>query len=137
MGLYLCIFDGDDELDGVEVGAYSDFDFFRTAVTELVEEGAAGSKCPTLVLHADSDGEWSAVECEKLKRELAGISERFSALPPVEFRADWQKHLGKLLGLKPTSLYDSFIDVDGEQLLERLQQLCDVAIQSNQPILFQ
>ena len=37
MGLYLCVFDNDDELEGVEVGSYSDFDFFRSTVTELLE----------------------------------------------------------------------------------------------------
>jgi hypothetical protein len=137
MGLYLCIFDDDDELDGVEVGAYSDFAFFRNSVTELLEKGVAGSRYPTLILHADSDGEWSPPECETLKRELEDISNRLRELPAVQFRADWQKHVGKSLGLNPACLYDSFIDVDGEPLLERLQRLCDAAIQGNKPILFQ
>lgn len=137
MGLYLCVFDNDDELEGVEAGSYSDFDFFRSTVTELLEDGTAGAKYPTLIVHSDSDGEWSPADCEKLKQELEGITEEFKRLPPVQFRADWQQQIGKSLGLKPLSLYESFIDVDGEPLLERLQRLCDVAVQSNQPILFQ
>ena len=32
MGLYLCIFDEDEEVDGVEVGLYSDFNALRDYV---------------------------------------------------------------------------------------------------------
>jgi hypothetical protein len=73
MGLYLCVFDesSESELEGVEVGGYSDYNLFRSAVTELLENGRAGSVYPTLVLHSDCDGEWSSVECSTLRRELA------------------------------------------------------------------
>jgi hypothetical protein len=137
MGLYLCVFDGDDELDGLEVGAYSDFEFFRSSVTELLEQGIAGSRYPTLIVHSDSDGEWSPSACEALRRELEDISDRFRQLPAVQFRTDWQQQVGKSLGLKPTCLFESFIDIDGEPLMDRLQRLCDVAIQRQIPILFQ
>jgi hypothetical protein len=137
MSLYLCVFDGDDEVEGVDVGAYSDFDFFRSTVTELLEQGRTGSKYPALILHADSDGEWSSSECQTLKRELADISDQLRQLPSIQFQAEWQQHVGKSLGLKPRCLYESFIDVDGEPLLERMQGLCEVAIQRNLPILFQ
>jgi hypothetical protein len=137
MGLYLCVFDGDDELEGVEVGSYADFAFFRNSVTAILENGIEGKKYPTLIIHSDCDGEWSPAESKKLRAELADISERFRCEPAVEFSAAWQKQVAKLLGLKPSSLYDSFIDVDGEPLLERLTRLCAVAIESGKPILFQ
>jgi hypothetical protein len=137
MGLYLCVFDGDEELEGVEVGSYSDFEFFRSTVTELLEDGKAGSKYPNLILHADSDGEWAPAECKALKKELASISNGLEQFPPVEFRAEWQQQLGKLLGLKRFNLNDCFIDVDGESLLERLDRLCDIAIENEEPIIFQ
>ena len=136
MGLYLCVFD-DDELDGVDVGSYSDFDFFRSSVTDLLEEGVAGSKFPTLIIHSDSDGEWLLSECETLKLELTTIAKELERLPAVQFRAEWQQQVAKTLGLKPASLYESFIDVDGEPLIERLQQLCDLAIERKSSILFQ
>ena len=137
MGLYLCVFDNDIELEGVETGSYSDFDFFRSSVTQLLEDGVAGSKFPTLIIHSDSDGEWSWSECETLKIELAIIANGFQQLPGVQFSAEWQRQVGKLLGLKPATLYESFIDVDGEPLLDRLIQLCEVAIERKLPILFQ
>lgn len=137
MGLYLCVFDSDEELDGVEVGNYSDFDFLRSSVTDLLEGGVAGSRFPTLILHPDSDGEWSLTECEILRQELMTISSEFQHLPGIQFRADWQKQVGKSLGLKPASLFESFIDVDGELLLERLILLCDLAKNRALPILFQ
>lgn len=137
MGLYLCVFDKNEELEGVEVGNYSDFEFFRSSVTELLEQGSVGSRFPILLNHADSDGEWSPVECRALKAELLSISEGFRHLPGVQFRAEWQQEVGNSLGLKPSSLDESFIDVDGEPLLERLVHLCDVAIDRDCPILFQ
>ena len=137
MGLYLCVFDDGDELEGVEVGSYADFAFFRHSVTERLEEGKTGANYPTLILHSDCDGEWSPAECERLRAELEDISKRFRDLPAVPFQADWQKQVADLLGLKPTCLYESFIDVDGEPLLERLRRLCDVALLNDQPILFQ
>ena len=137
MGLYLCVFDNDDELEGVEVGSYSDFDFFRGMVTELLESGVSGSKFPTLIIHSDSDGEWSFSECVSLKHELMAIANSFQHLSGVQFRAEWQQQVGKSLGLKSASLYDSFIDVDGEPLIDRLHRLCDIAIERQSPILFQ
>lgn len=137
MGLYLCVFDEVEELEGVEVGSYSDFEFFRSSVTELLEEGSAGSRFPTLINHADSDGEWSPAESRTLKAELLAISEGFRQLPGGQFRAEWQQEVGNSLGLRPSSLDESFIDVDGEPLLERLVRLCDVAIDRDCPILFQ
>jgi hypothetical protein len=137
MGLYLCVFDDDDELDGVEVGSYSDFDFFRSSVTELLEGGVPGSRFPTLIIHSDSDGEWSLTECESLRQELMTIASESQQLPGIQFRAEWQQQVGRSLGLKPASLYESFIDVDGELLLDRLIRLCDVATERAMPILFQ
>jgi len=137
MGLYLCIFDGEDELEGVEVGRYSDFAYFRSTVTELLEEGESASRFPTLINHSDCDGEWSPDECVSLKVELSMISAELRQLPARQFASEWQNEVAATFGLEPSSLYDSFIDVDGEPLLERLIQLCDIAIQKQRPILFQ
>lgn len=132
MGLYLCVFDNDEELEGVEVGSYSDFDYFRNAVIDRMAR-----PCPTLINHCDSDGEWTPQECETLRGELKAISEEFLNLPAIQLQAGWQEEVGALLGLKPASLYESFIDVDGEPLLERLLHLCSVAIDRHCSILFQ
>lgn len=137
MGLYLCVFDDDDELDGVDVGSYSDFDFFRSSVTELLKDGVAGRSFPTLIIHSDSDGEWPLSECATLKHELTSIANDFRQLPGVQFRAGWQQQVSNLLGWKPRSLHESFIDVDGELLIDGLIRLCDVAIERQVPIHFQ
>jgi hypothetical protein len=138
MGLYLCVFDDDAEVEGVEVGSYDDFSVFRQRVTELLEgKGGYGSRFPTLLLHSDSDGEWTLAQCKTLRLELETIATEFRRLPSMPFHSDWQQKVGKSLGLMPESLFDSFIDVDGELLLERLIGLCDVAISRSQPILFQ
>jgi hypothetical protein len=137
MGLYLCVFDDDREIDGIEVGSYADFDHFRSTITRQLEDGREGSKYPVLMLHSDCDGEWAPTECVKLKEELRDISDAFKELSPIEYHSPWQKEVARSTGLKVVSLFDSFIDVDGEPLLERMQGLCDVAIARNQPILFQ
>lgn len=137
MGLYLCIFDGDEEVEGVEVGAYADFAAFRKSVSDNVERSIPCLLCPALMNHSDCDGVWESSECWQLKSELAGIAARFRELPPIEFSAEWQTNLARSIGLWPSNLYESFIDVDGEPLIERLLQLCEFAIERKLPILFQ
>ncbi|HEV3418167.1 MAG TPA: Imm70 family immunity protein, partial [Pirellulales bacterium] len=91
MGLYFCVFDDDEELDGVEVGGYDDFNSFRSAVTGHLEKGRRGSSFPTLILHSDCDGEWTAELCGNLANELQSIKGAFLKLPPVHFESGWQK----------------------------------------------
>jgi len=135
MGLYLCVLNEDeDEIDGVEVGSYDDFGRFRDAVGALDVDGGF----PTLLLHPDNDGEWTPDECTRLLDELATIRARFEALPPAPpAPGTWQAEVAKTFGVRPTSLYESFFDVDGENLIDRLAGLANAAIAAGRPILFQ
>ncbi|MDR2240737.1 MAG: immunity 70 family protein [Zoogloeaceae bacterium] len=137
MGLYLCIFDDDDELDGVEVGSYNDFGTFRSAIAAHVEGGMEGSRCPTLMLHSDCDGQWSPEEAGKLRTELTVIAEKFMELPPEPLGDGWRSEVAKTFGLRPGNLYECFFDVDGEPLLDRLMGLAQLSVGRNLPILFQ
>jgi hypothetical protein len=137
MGLYLCVFDGDDELDGVEVGAYEDFGFFRDFITDSIEGGQSGCRFPTLMMHSDCDGEWRVEQARRLECELRSIAQAFVSMPPIPFLSSWQSEVAAKRGLQPRNLLDSFIDVDGEPLLAGLLRLCQVAQQTGQPILFQ
>lgn len=137
MGLYLCVFDGDDELDGVDVGSYADFNFFRGVVSDRLEGGRTGEKFPTLMLHSDCDGVWDVEACVALENELSAITAAFKDAQPIAFNSDWQRDVAKTFALNPRTLYDCFIDVDGEPLLERLIGLCRLAKDRRQPILFQ
>lgn len=138
MGLYLCVFDETgNELEGVEVGSYADFNFFRDAVTATVENGSSGATCPTLIGHKDSDGEWSSEESSQLLVELNKIADIFSRHPPIKFNSEWKCQVAKLVGIKPSTLAECFFDVDGEPLIERLQQLAKVSVGSGQSIIFQ
>jgi len=58
MGLYLCIFDGEEDVNGVEIGSYADYNALRDYVVRELELGKAGTRFPTFVLHSDCDGEW-------------------------------------------------------------------------------
>jgi Immunity protein 70 len=137
MGLYLTVFDDGAELDGVEVGTYSDFSTFRNAVVKHLEGGSAGSKYPTLILHSDCDGQWPPEEAAKLEQELMDVSEEFRRLAPVSLSADWQHQVVKTFALQVNNLYDCFFDVDGEPLLERLINLAKLSQLRNLPIPFQ
>ena len=137
MGLYLCIFAGEEEVDGVEVGPYTDFDKFRDCVVRELEGGIAGSKFPTLILHSDCDGEWSPSESDKLERELMEIGDEFRQQRPIHIGSDWQKRVMNSSGVEIGNLYDCFFDVDGEPLLERLIGLARLSKNRNLPILFQ
>lgn len=137
MGLYLAVFDGDEEIEGVQVGLYADFTFFRNMVTNELEGGKVGSEFPTLELHSDCDGFWSVEETISLENELKDIRREFEKRPPVEFNSGWQKDVAKSLGIVPTRLLECFIDVDGESLLERIIGLCKISQKYQLPILFQ
>lgn len=137
MGLYLAIFDGEDELDGVEVGSYADFGTFRSAVATHVEGGVAGSRCPTLMLHSDCDGEWSPTQAALLQVEFTVVTEKFMGLPPEPLSDGWKSDVAKSFGLSPSNLFDCFFDVDGEPLLDRLVSLAQLSVERKQPILFQ
>jgi len=138
MGLYLCIFDDDDEeIDGVEVGSYDDYGHLVDTVVRELEGSKAGTRYPLLTLHSDSDGEWSPEECAILESNLREIGDAFKSRPPVPFKSDWQAKVAKTLGIQCRTLYDSFIDVDGESLVERLIGLCEKAVASKRPISFQ
>lgn len=114
MGLYLCVFDvSGNELEGVEVGSYADFNFFRDAVIALVEEGRAGAVCPILIDHSDSDGEWSSSESKQLLIELDQVVDAFLQYPPVEYSSDWKRQTAKTFDIKPSTLLECFFDVDG------------------------
>jgi len=137
MGLYLCVFDGDEELEGVEVGPYADFNVFRDTVAALLEHGVVGSVCPVLNTHSDCDGEWTAQEAERLLVELAQIEAALRKHPPTPFTADWKHAAAKTFGIAPDTLLDCFFDIDGEPLVERLRELAQVSVSSGQAILFQ
>jgi hypothetical protein len=138
VGLYLAVFDGDAELEGVEVGSYADFGVFRDAVAEHLEGGSAGSRFPTLMLHSDCDGSWSSEESAQLQAELEQIANEFRRLPPLELKlGSWQAEVAKSFGIKPRHLCESFFDVDGEPLIERLLGLIQVSRSRGKAILFQ
>jgi hypothetical protein len=137
MSLYLCVFDDNADIAGVDVGGYADFGALRDYIVSELEGGKRGSRFPTFILHSDSDGEWSVTDCETLRRELAEIGSSLRALPPKDFDSEWQRSVAKSIGLKAKSAFESFIDVDGEFLLERLQALIETALSRRLPILFQ
>ncbi len=137
MGLYLCVFDGDEEIDGVEVGSYADFNAFRDFIVRQLEHGTPGYRFPTLIIHSDCDGEWTLEECEKLHVELGMVMMELKQQSPAPLNSEWQARVVASIGLKAQNAFESFIDVAGEFLLERLIGLADVAIRRRMPILFQ
>jgi hypothetical protein len=137
MSLYWCVFAGRTELAGVEAGAYADFHALRQAIAAGLEGGSAGSRFPVLMLHSDCDGEWSATACARLQDELATIIAEMKGRPPLPFPGSWQQRVAAAAGLNPRNAFESWIDVDGEFLLQGLQRLAALAVERGQPILFQ
>lgn len=137
MGLYLCVFDGEEDVDGIDVGAYGDWNDFIKAIIVHGENGVRGSRFPVLTLHSDCDGQWSPLECIELERACDEIERIFTTLPAAPSREGWQAQLAKQLGLRFETLRDCFFDVDGENLFERLRGLAQLARKIDGPILFQ
>ena len=137
MSLYLAIFTGETELAGVEVGSYAEFGAFRQAIADELEGGAAGSRFPTFMLHSDCDGAWSVDACALLRDELLTIAAEFRERPARPLPSGEQRQIAARRGFEPASASESFLDVDGEFLLARLQGLVALALFQDRPILFQ
>jgi hypothetical protein len=137
MSLYLCVLAEESELAGLEVGSYADYNALRAAIAAELEGGAAGSRFPTFMLHSDCDGAWPAEACVRLQEEVGAIAAEMRDRPARPFPSEEQRNAAAARGLAPGNGFESFVDVDGEFLLERLQRLVAVALQQNRPILFQ
>jgi hypothetical protein len=137
MGLYLCVFDDDEDVEGIDCGGYSDWNAFIAAVVEHVEQGRRGTRVPLLTMHSDSDGEWSPAECVVLERALDEIEAVFARRPAEPPRDGWRAQVAEELELQFDSLRDCFFDVDGENLIERLRGLAKLARDLDRPIRFQ
>jgi hypothetical protein len=132
VGLYLAIFDDDDEeLAGFQVGHYSDFAHFRRTIARHLDP----ARYPLLLEHSDCDGEWSVADLPDLRQEFAEIAAKFKQLPPEEPASAFERTEYRRSGA--SSLHDCFHNVDEENLLDALIDLCDVAIESKRPISFQ
>jgi hypothetical protein len=127
----------DEDVDGVEVGPYADFDAFRSFVTAQLEGGNEGSRFPTLIMHSDCDGEWSVEEVFRLGKELEVIGEEMKRFAAIPFPSEWQATIARFKGIRPCDASESFIDVDGEPLVQRLKALADESLSRNLPISFQ
>ena len=90
-----------------------------------------------LLNHSDCDGSWNVDECVHLKMELQEIKQIFINEPPDLSIIELKQDIFKFYGVKPENLFECFIDSDCEFLIDRLIQLCDLAIQENRPIIFQ
>ncbi len=140
MGLYLCVFrseESDEEIEGVEIGGYDDFDSFRSVVSEMLEGGEWASRFPVLMGHSDSDGAWTPSEAGDLEREVLTIAGELARLPARPFASGWPEDVAAQLDLTPETLLDVFIDVDGEPLLERLVSVAKASQTSGQDIWLQ
>jgi hypothetical protein len=139
MGLYLAVFggDSDDEIDGLEVGGYDDFHSFRTAIHARLEPGGWGSRYPILMNHEDASGIWAPEDAARLEGELLEIRDAFRRLPAAAAPDGWQRDVAASLRLEPVTLHESFYDIDGRPLLDRLIELAQLAQRVRQPIWFQ
>ena len=140
MGLYLCVFEDDDtdhEIEGVEVGSYDDFHALRAEVASTSEGGVRGSRFPVLMNVPDSGGVWAPEEAAVLCRELSQIAHEWKSQPPRSFDAGtWQAREAVRLGIMPMDLSESYIDVDGAPLLDRLIGLARLSAELGRPIEF-
>lgn len=140
MGLYLSVFrspDEDDELEGVEVGGYDDYHHLRVTIATRLEGGDYGSRFPTFQLHEDSAGTWEPSQLPALRSELEAIRTELRRLPAVPVPSGWQESVAGEVGLRPSNLAETFIDINGDFLLDRLLVLVDVATKADAPICFQ
>ncbi len=136
MGLYLCVFREDEELCGVEVGSYKDFEGFRDEAR--ARDRPVLRRYPTLLASVKANTVWSWREAGRLARELAELGEALSREPARPFTpGTWQEEVARARRLDARSLRECYIDVQGEPLVDGLLELCRISIEGRLPILFQ
>ena len=136
MGLYLCVFRDDEEVFGVDVGSYDDWERFRGEAR--ARDGRIFRRYGTLRVHVSPTTHWSPRDAPRLAGELSRLREALRREPPRPFPpGSWQAALAAERALAPVTLADCFFDVDGVSLFDGLSELCRVAVEARQPILFQ
>lgn len=132
--LFLRDEDGNDEeeLGCVETETVDDFYYFRDSIHAALEGGDFGSRFPTFLKRFEPD-EWKADEIERLHGELATIAEAFRKMPPKPFDSNWASKLERS-GRQCGSLYEVFVDAEGQPLLGRLIELCSAALKAQKSI---
>lgn len=136
MGLYLCVFRGEEELDGIDVGSYDDFERFRNEARS--RDGRVFHRYGTLRMAVTPTRHWSPRAAARLADELTALRELLRREPPRPLPpGSWQAQLAAERGLAPASLADCYFDVDGASLFDRMLELCRLAVEARQPILFQ
>ncbi|GEJ56795.1 hypothetical protein [Anaeromyxobacter diazotrophicus] len=136
MGLYLCVFRDDEELFGIDVGSYDDWERFRGEAR--ARDGRIFRRYGALRVHVSPTTHWSPRDAARLAGELAHLREALRREPPRPLPpGSWQAELAAERGLAPATLADCFFDVDGVPLFDGLAELCRLAVETRQPILFQ
>jgi len=126
------VLSGDRRVDTVSTESTDDFYYFRDSIHNALEDGEFGSRFPIFLRRFEPD-EWRVEELEPLRRELEAIAEAFRELPPVPLDSHWESRAAES-GAAHGSLYDVFVDTDGQPLLGRLIDLCRTAQRVNAPI---
>jgi hypothetical protein len=130
VSLYVGLFSGDAEVEGWVLGHYSDFGCFR----DILAEHFTVRELPLLLGCSDSAAVFEPESLTALQAELALVGERFSHLPTVSLTAF--EHNGELWS-DAANLAECFHNVDGENLLVALSDLCLKGAAESLPLLFQ
>jgi hypothetical protein len=130
MSLYLAIFDGDEEVEGWVLGHYSDFGAFRDHIARL-----CGNRFPTLQGASDCDATWTPDDAVRLRQEIKQLREALGKHPPIRLEGCFE-HTAQYRARARTAA-DSFHNVDGENLLDALDRLCERSIKLRLNIVFQ
>ena len=77
-----------------------------------------------------------SMDPEKLK-ELEEIKQVFLEEPPSAKIIASKQDIFQFFGITPQNLFECFVDSDCEFLIDRLIELCDLAMEKNRPIMFQ
>lgn len=140
MALHLAVRQGDQEIEGFEIGSFVDFDRFLNHVVQTLEGGNPGTKFPAVSNgpeRDESDGDdWSVKYCERLRAELSALGEAMKSQPPVPFASPQQEKAARGKGLTPSNAYESFINDKGEFLIDGLQRLVNAAVERKLSIQF-
>jgi len=128
---YLGLFCGDEEVCGWVLGRYDDFAFFHN----VVREHFALEELPLLLGCSDCDAAFAGPELAALRTELSLVAARFKRARPITPAKAFAHNNGQWS--QAASLYDCFRNVDDENLVDAMLELCDRGASEKLTLLFQ
>lgn len=129
MKVKLAIVDSNAAEDVTGTNTEDDFFYMKDSISQALEPDW-GARFPHFMKDGYPDQVWQGTELKELVGELEVIVEECREKPPEPLDSNWQ---GKMSD-DCKSLYDVFVDTNGQPILGELLRICKKASEGSQAV---